>query len=224
MKRALALTTIAAGAALWFAAGCSIIAAPKPDPTRFYVLTPISDPATSGIAETTSGATGNLSIGLGPIHIPGYLDRSQMVTRSSANRIELSETDRWAEPLGASFGQAMAQDLSALLGTREIHFFPWYRSDHIDRQIKLSLYRFEATESGNAELSAHWEIFDGADGKLLYSSDTNLAEPMKKDEPGSEAAALSRALETMTRQIATAIQSVTPPASTAPSAVSGIRG
>src|SRR5580658_7436380 len=121
MKRALALNAIAAGCALCLAAGCSVIPPQPKDQTQYYVLTPMTDPATTPITQT-AGMPANISIGLGPIHIPDYLDRSQIVTRSAGNAIKLSETDRWAEPLGAGFGQAMAQDLTAILGTHEIHY------------------------------------------------------------------------------------------------------
>ena len=72
---------IALGACL-FAAGCSPLA-PRPDQSKFFILTPLSDG--SGPAETpaSSNADSPLTIGVGPIDFPDYLRRLEVVTRES---------------------------------------------------------------------------------------------------------------------------------------------
>lgn len=60
-------------------------------PTRLYVLAPVETPALP--------ASGALSVGVGPMHVPGYLDRPQIVTRRDADRIDLGDFDQWGEPL-----------------------------------------------------------------------------------------------------------------------------
>ena len=49
-------------------------------PTRLYVLAPVESPAL-----TASGAlsVGALSVGIGPVHVAGYLDRPQIDTPQS---------------------------------------------------------------------------------------------------------------------------------------------
>jgi hypothetical protein len=64
------------------------------------------------------------SLGIGPIRFPGYLDRQEMVTRTAPNRIDLSENDRWAEPLEANFARTLSQNLSSLLQTERLMFYP----------------------------------------------------------------------------------------------------
>lgn len=198
-------------------AGCSVIPQPKPDQSRFYVLTAVNSGAQDTTAAGARDGLSGISLGIGPIQLPAYLDRSQIVTRVSPNRVTMSETDRWAEPLSGSFAQALAQNLQAELGIRGIFFFPWYQSDHVDRQIRIDISRFEGNASGSAELRAHWEIAD-PNGKVLYSTDTSFNEPMKKNEPGAEASALSRALGVLSHQIASALEATRPTPPTPPTA------
>ena len=122
------------------------------------------------------------TIGLGPIKLPEYLDRDEVVTRVGPNRLELSDQDRWAEPLDNNFKQVIAQDLTQSLGTHSITFYPWAGTTRVDYQVRIDVYRFETDPSANAQLVAHWQVLDGS-GKLLYASDSNLSEQAQPGEP-----------------------------------------
>lgn len=186
-------------------AGCL---SPRRDDSKFYVLSPI------GQDSTGAGSTRQILLGLGPIKLPAYLDRQEVVTRVAANRLELSSTDRWAEPLDTDFTRVFAQDLSTDLGTQRITFFPWYNSTHVDFQVKVNVYRFEADKDGKVDLTAHWQILDGV-GKLLVARDSSYSETAKAGDPGDQAAAMSRALGRLSQEIASAIQATpTPPSVT----------
>ena len=62
-------------------------------PTRHYTLSTASEPA----AAPRSGQ--GPVIGLGPLTLPQYLDRADIVTRAGANQMRLGEFSQWAEPL-----------------------------------------------------------------------------------------------------------------------------
>lgn len=183
------------------AAGC--LFSPRPDRSKFFVLSPEAEHGAAPVPSSI-GATNQLIVGLGPIKLPEYLDRPEVVTRVAPNRLELSPSDRWAEPLSSDFRQVMAQDLSARLGTQMIIFYPWYRTSHIDYQVTIDVYRFERDSHGTVTLVAHWQVFDGS-GDILYATDSTVTETAGSGEPG--AAALSRALGSLAGQIASSIQS-----------------
>ena len=193
-----------AAAVLWAlaAGGCF---SPQRDPSKFFVLAPAGAAAANSIAPTGLSASSDPTIGLGPIKLPEYLDRDEVVTRVGPNRLQLSDKDRWAEPLNDNFRQVVAQDLTQSLGTHSITFFPWVGTTRVDYQVIIDVYRFETDPSANAQLVAHWQVLDGS-GKLLYASDSNLSEQAQPGEP--VAAALSRTVEGLARQIASAIQSL----------------
>ncbi len=183
------------------AAGC--LFSPQPDNSKFYVLAPQASNGASPNSPTSS-APHQLVIGLGPIKLPEYLDRPEVVTRVAPDRLELSPTDRWAESLSSDFRQVMAQDLSAQLGTQMITFYPWYRTTHVDYQVQIDVFRFERDSAGTATLVAHWQLFDGS-GAILYATDATITESLKPDESG--AAAMSRAVGNLAEQIASSIRS-----------------
>jgi len=198
MKRCLMICAIC-GLAL---SGCL---SPRRDDSKFFVLSP-AVPA----GAVTAASTNQILLGLGPIKLPGYLDRQEVVTRVAPNRLELSSIDRWAEPLDDDFTRVLAQDLSADLGTQRITFFPWYNTTHVDYQVKVDVYRFESDRDGKVDLTAHWQILDG-NGKLLVARDSSYSETAPSSDPTEAAAAMSRALARLAQDIASAISAAPRP-------------
>ena len=189
-------------------AGCSYMAkailAPQKDISKFYLLTPTADAAAPATAQTT-GNTSNFTLGLGPIKLPPYLDRPEVVTRAAPNRLELSKEDRWGESVQNGFTRAMERDLAAQSGTAVI-VFPWYNTVHIDMQVQIDVYRFEADAQGTATLSAKWTILDSTGKNILYTVESNLTQPSKPGDNTEAAAALSRDIGDLSAQIANMLQ------------------
>ncbi|MBW2209271.1 MAG: membrane integrity-associated transporter subunit PqiC [Deltaproteobacteria bacterium] len=80
-------------AVLLVGVGCTT----TPPPT-FYQL---DEPANTML----SGLMRGVAIGVGPINMAAYLDRPQIVTRATDHKLNLSEFNRWAEPLKESVTQ-----------------------------------------------------------------------------------------------------------------------
>ena len=181
--------------AIAMAAGCSILS-PRPDPTKFYVLTATS---TGGAA-----ATSNLVIGLGPVKLPAYLEHAEVITRVAPNRLDLSSTDRWAEPLDDNFRRVLAADLTTLIGTDQVLPFPWDLSTKVDYKIEVNVERFERDSSGGAQLIANWIIRDGHSDRVLLTRPADFTESAGSGMESS-AASLSADLNDLSKQLATAI-------------------
>jgi len=181
------------------AAGCSFLS-PRPDTTKFYVLTAIA-----GADSTTSARSASrLAVGLGPVKLPDYLAHSEVVTRAAPNRLELSATDQWAEPLDESFHRVLTRNLATLLGTDQVVPFPWDLSVALDYKIEVTVEHFERDASGGTQLAASWIIRDGHDDRLLLSRQANFAESASGGIEGA-AAALSADLSDLSKQLADAI-------------------
>jgi uncharacterized lipoprotein YmbA len=69
---------------IWFC-GCASFA-PRADPSSFYILGALPE-MDFAADKNTAGIKANFSLGLGPIELPGYLDRLQIATRTSTNRL-----------------------------------------------------------------------------------------------------------------------------------------
>ena len=191
--------------------GCSYMAkailAPQKDISKFYLLTPTADSAaqTATAPAAPSTTSGEFTIGLGPIKLPPYLDRPEIVTRMAPNRLELSKEDRWGESIQNGFTRAMERNLAAQTGGVVI-VFPWYNTVHIEMQVQIDVYRFETDAQGTATLSAKWTILDSTGKNILYTVESHLTQPSKPGDMTEAAAALSRTIGDLSGQIANMVQ------------------
>ena len=190
--------------------GCSYMAkailAPQKDISKFYLLTPTTDTATASPATApTQSSSDSFTLGLGPIKLPPYLDRPEIVTRAAPNRLELSKEDRWGESLQNGFTRSMERDLAAQ-SSAVVIVFPWYNTVHIDMQVQIDVFRFETDGQGVATLSAKWTILDSTGKNILYTVETRLTQPSKPGDNTEAAAALSRDIGDLSSQIANMIQ------------------
>jgi len=182
------------------AAGCSVLS-PQPDRSRFFILTPISDSGAAGVQTAATPIGSQLTIGVGPVDFPYYLRRLPVVKRVAPNRVDLSDEERWAEPLDKNFVRVLSENLASLLDTQRIEKYPWPVKNRIDYQVEVDVERFETTSDGQAQLMASWIIRDGPSDKILYASRTVAGAPAGPDEL-SASAALSSDLATLSREIA----------------------
>lgn len=197
--------SIVIGACAWLfvIAGCSILS-PQPDRTKFFVLTAVTDAGATGTPPAAANGTSELVIGVGPIGFPDYLRRPEVVTRTSPTTVELSDVDRWAEPLDSAFARVLSEDLSRLLGTQRIVAYPWYQSNRVDYQVECDVIHFETGSNGGSQLHAQWSIRDGA-GKLLIARESDITDTEASSDK-SPSASLSHDLGNLSQQIATQIK------------------
>jgi uncharacterized lipoprotein YmbA len=197
--------SIVIGACAWLfvIAGCSILS-PQPDRTKFFVLTAVTDAGATGTAPAASNGTSDLAIGVGPIGFPDYLRRPDVVTRTSPTTVEISDVNRWAEPLDSAFARVLSEDLSRLLGTQRIVTYPWYQSNRVDYQVECNVIHFETDSNGGSQLHAQWSIRDSA-GKLLIARESDITGTEASGDE-SPSASLSHDLGDLSQQIATQVK------------------
>src|SRR5271170_559588 len=124
------------------AAGCSVLS-PQPDRSKFFILSPVSDSAGIATRPASSSPDSQLTIGVGPVGFPDYLRRLAVVTRVAPNRIDLSDEQRWAEPLDKNFVRVLSENLATLLNTQRVEKYPWALDIKVDYQIEVEVERFE---------------------------------------------------------------------------------
>jgi uncharacterized protein len=197
--------SIVIGACAWLfvIAGCSILS-PQPDRTKFFVLTAVTDAGATGTPPAAANGTSDLVIGVGPIGFPDYLRRPEVVTRTSPTTVEISDVDRWAEPLDGAFARVLSEDMSRLLGTQRMVTYPWYQSNRVDYQVECNVIHFETGSKGGSQLHVQWSIRDGA-GKLLIARESDITDTEASSDK-SPSASLSRDLGNVSQQIATQIK------------------
>ena len=178
-------------------------------PTRLYVLTALAEKP----AQISDQA---VAIGVGPITLPKYLDRPQIVTRVEGNSLNQADLDQWGGDLNDNITRVLATNLSDLLATDRISLYPWSDRAPVDYQISLDITRFEQDTDGSVVLDAFWTVADTKAGTVLAMRRSSY-----RDNGASQAAgvtgttsvrpydglvaAMSRDLEALSRDIAAAI-------------------
>jgi uncharacterized lipoprotein YmbA len=201
MSRVSRLALPAFFALLMMLSGCA-----NTQPSKFYLLESIPG---AGEAEGSTALDRSICVGIGPVSIPDYLDRPQMVTRTKQNSVELAEFDRWAEPLSGSISRTVAGNVSSLLHIDNVMPSPWPASVDVTYQILIDVYRFDGVLGEKAILDAQWSILGGRGKKVLLRKRSTFVEGIQEPSFSALVTAESRALGSLSREIASALNSLT---------------
>ncbi len=168
-------------------------------PTHFYLLRAM-DFSTQPVTLETKHS--DVSLGLGPISFPKYLDRPHIVTRISSHEIDLAEFHKWAEPLKDNVTNVLDENLSALLSTDRIVPYPWKRSNPPDYQLSLDVIQLDGKKHQEAVLKVRWTLV-GNKGKIILQKRTSqFSEIVRGPDYEDLVEAMSRMLVTFSQEIA----------------------
>jgi uncharacterized protein len=186
-------------------AGCGTFS-PRPDPSRFFTLSSLPEVEQARLKNSTRPE--RMFLGIGPIKFPSYLDRQEMVVRSAQNRFEVSEHDRWAEPLQENFSRVLSENLALLLDTDLIIIYPWSPANRPSYQVEIEVLRLEANSERNGQLFARWSILDSANKKVAVVKESRVTRNAKEKSTDGSVAALSEAVGDLSREIAAAVSAI----------------
>lgn len=193
MKRFLATASLA------LLAACG-----TPAKLNYYTLT--VPPASAG----ASPGAGAPNVYVGPITLPEAVDRPQMVKRIDVNQVEIVELDRWAEPLKAAIPRLVAEVLSRELGGATVMTSRQSATLAFDYRVAVDVQRFDFSAGEGAVVDALWTIRAERDAAPRMGR-SSAREPAAGAGPEAMAAAQSRALEKVAREIAAAIRTMPRP-------------
>jgi uncharacterized lipoprotein YmbA len=175
------------------ALGCGVSPA-----ARFYMLAPTS--------EATDAPKVDYAIAVGPVSIPSAVDRPQFVVQVAPNRVEIDEFSRWVAPLDEAIARAIAANLATLLGTPDVSAAPLATSGSTFR-VAVDVQRFDSLLGESVALDAAWTVRHES-LKEPYAGRTRARETAADDGYDALAAAHSRALGSVSTEIAAAIRAI----------------
>ncbi|MHC4477807.1 MAG: PqiC family protein [Planctomycetota bacterium] len=200
-KHIMQITGIMMGAVLIVLGGC----AGTSPPANFYVLSPLPD---SAAGTQPAGDESSIAIGIGPVNLPDYLDRSQIVTRVSPNALKVAAFDRWAEPLKSSFPRVLMENLAILLKTDQVTVYPWRKAIPVTYQVVVDVVRFDASPGENAVLVARWSLFSRGGDKLHVMKKSTFTKTTGSNNYEAMVSAQSQTIIEFSREIAAAIKTI----------------
>jgi len=187
-------TGIAVGLLGILASGC-LGGSPTP---RFYTLSEASGPAAGAPLATLP----ELGLVVGPIELPRYLDRPEIVTRDGANRLVLADAHRWAGSLRNDLLRIVGDDLGRLLGTPRVAIYPNEPRFPATYRILIEIREFEGVKGEGVVLRARWTIAATADGHAVFVAESRLEQAVANETIDAMVAAESSALGELTHEIA----------------------
>jgi uncharacterized lipoprotein YmbA len=177
---------------------CLSACAGKSASSKFYVLSPLPQSKLSGADGTT--------IGVFPVSMPDYLDRPQIVTRVSDNEIMLDEFSRWAEPLKESFYTVLVDNLTTVLNYEKIIKTSHNLGTPTTLQVGVEVLQFDGALGSDVVLSVKWGLFAEGGKKLILAKRSYFREPTGAATYEAFVAGGSRAVATLSREIAEMIK------------------
>lgn len=175
-------------------------------PSRFYTL---HGPGDGSAPSRASAAESKIFIGIGPVEIPDYLNRPQIVTRSGLNELNYAEYDRWAGSFEDEVARVLAENISVQLADRQMSVLPWgsfaTSSFPFKYRLAVSIMRFEGALKGSVVLKAQWTLYDESGKKVLLMRDSSISEQAQGNDYASLVEAMSRAIAKLSDEVASAI-------------------
>jgi uncharacterized lipoprotein YmbA len=162
-------------------------------PSRFYTLAPLQ------VRDGPGSAATEATLAVGPVEIPEYVDRPQIVTRTGANELVIAEFDRWGGSLENQITGSLVATLRERLAPQQVAVAPW-RSAILSAgnpyRVAVSVSRFDGIPGQSVVLQARWELISQGGGKeeSLGVKEASVTEEI--NGPGYDAlvAAMQRAL------------------------------
>jgi uncharacterized protein len=145
------------------------------------------------------------SLGVGPIKVPGYIDRSELVFQSGPNEFQVPPNVSWAGSLPENIASVLARDLTGELGVSEVLTYPWPAGRAPRRRVALDIRRFHGISGSGAVLETDWRIEDDR-GQIISRGSGSYREPIHGDGYAALVAAESRLLAQCAAAIAPSLR------------------
>ena len=113
---------------------------------------------TMSLVGNAQGDRSDLSVGLGPITLPDYLDRPQIVTRTRGSELRIDEQQRWAGGFRSNLTETLADDLRTRLGSDLVFLDASASPSPVAFQVAVDIRQFEAREGEGLVLRARWIV------------------------------------------------------------------
>ena len=151
-------------------------------------------------------------LGLGPMRMAQYLNRSQIVTRGEGAQLNVDEFSRWAEPLEVAFHRVVATDVDNMMMGVTVLSFPLQSAvqAQVDYRVLGDVSRFDADQAGLVVLETQWGIVAADSDKWLVSTHRSRYEVKTEspDDPTAIALAMNEVLAKFSRDIVSQMQTV----------------
>lgn len=189
--------------ALLFSSGCfSVPNSPSP---RFHMLSSVDKEKVSQKFNIPS----YIIIETGPVKIPDYQNRPQMVTLNKDKTLNFAQFDRWGEALDSAMARLINESLTAMLPGATFQMFPCNFNIPLKYQLIVDVLQLESELDKEVFFSAQWSIIDVETKKMAYSKRSEFRQPIDPHNYAGMADALSAVCVSLSREVAQEFEALT---------------
>jgi uncharacterized lipoprotein YmbA len=186
----------AIGLFIFTASGClSVPSTPNP---RFYMLNSIGKEQAVEKLEIAPGSI----IEVGPIGIPDYQDRPQIVTKNNDGTLSFAQLDRWGEPLDSGLARIISSNLAAMLPEVNLETYPCNFAIPLDYQVIANVVQLDSQLQKEMIFTVQWSIINAKNRKMVLTKRSQFIEPVNPPNYFGLSQALSSACVSLSREIA----------------------
>jgi uncharacterized lipoprotein YmbA len=95
---------------------------------------------------------------VGPVSLPTYIDRAELVFQSANNQFQVPPNVHWAGTLQENFTRVLATDLGRRLHSGNVLVYPAPPTLKPRYQVVVDVRQFHAVSGGDAILDVDWRI------------------------------------------------------------------
>jgi uncharacterized protein len=174
-------------------------------PAKFYTLSSMN---IQKPAEQLGSLEKYVPVAIGPVEIPDYLDRPEVVIRAEQNQLILSEFDLWGGALKSDINRVLIENISSLLAGDSIPVVTWKAAMTDAYRVPVVIHRFDASPNGNIILKSRWAVIEKEGKNFEFFRESDFTLPVKGGSYSALVSAMSEALGELSKEIATGIKSV----------------
>lgn len=182
--------------------GC--LSVPNSPPARFYMLSALDKKISSQTYEIPQ----DVIIVVGPVKIPEYQNRPQIVTQNKDNMLKFSEFDRWGEPLDAALERIIFNDLIVMLPTATLGMFPCNFTIPVNYQVIANVTQLQSRLDKDLLFEVDWTIIDAKKNTMLLTRRSQFRQAINPHNYSGLAGALSTVCASLSSEIVQALQGV----------------
>ena len=176
--------------------GC--ISVPNSLTPKFYMLE-VADKDQLGKDMRRSSAS---LVGSGPIKIPEYQRRPQMVTQDQDKMLTFAQFDRWGESLDVGIARVIREDLTTIIPKTTFMVYPFNSTISVKYQVVVEIIQLESQLDKDLLFVAQWQIIDLQNSKTVLIKRSEFRQPITLPNYSGLAKTLSTACTLLSKDIA----------------------
>ncbi|MFH1717973.1 MAG: PqiC family protein [Planctomycetota bacterium] len=174
---------------------------------RFYMLQAICEKQVSKKINIAS----DVVIGIGPVRIPEYQDRPQIVTQDKEKMLKFAQFDRWGESLDLGMARLIGENLAVMLPEAKFTSYPWNSSIPVKYQVVVEIVQLDSELDKDLFLVAQWLVIDTENAKTMIIKRSEFRQSIIPQNYSGLAKTLSMVCASLSSEIAESLATLETP-------------